>query len=122
VRKPFRAWLIGATCVASIVSILGSTGCSTAPTCNVSPVEIEELREDVAAVEKNLAAARERSDALNKELAAKQADLESKKGKPEELRARLAELKKGSGRMEKPKADEKSKASTSGDKKGASQQ
>jgi chromosome segregation ATPase len=87
----------------------------------VSPVEIEELREDIAGVEKNLAAARERSDALTKELATKQADLESKKGTPEQLRARLEELRKGSGQKEKPKADDKSKASGGSAKKGASQ-
>jgi hypothetical protein len=119
VRKPLRAWLVGATCAAFTVPIAGSIGCSTAPTCSVSPVEIEELREDVAGVEKNLAAARERSDALAKELAAKQADLESKKGQPAELRARLEELKKGSGRVEKPKADEKAKSSGDGAKKGS---
>jgi chromosome segregation ATPase len=72
----------------------------------VSPVEIEELREDVAVVEKNLATALERKDNLNKELAVKQADLDSKKDKPAELRARLEELRRGSGRVEKPKATE----------------
>jgi chromosome segregation ATPase len=83
-------------------------GCGTAPTCNVSPVEIEELREDVAVVQKNLATARERQDNLEKELATKQADLATKKGKPDELRAQLEAMRKGSGRLEKPKADAKS--------------
>ncbi|HEU4928675.1 MAG TPA: hypothetical protein VFU38_02510 [Candidatus Krumholzibacteria bacterium] len=79
-------------------------GCGKPSTCNVSPVEIEELREDVAVVQKNLATARERSDNLAKELATKQADLDSKKAKPDELRARLEALRRGSGRNEKAKA------------------
>jgi chromosome segregation ATPase len=89
-------------CAASAVSI----GCSKPVTCTVSPVEIEELREDVAVVQKNLATARERRDNLNKELAVKEADLDSKKDKPAELRTRLEELRRGSGRVEKPKATE----------------
>lgn len=99
-RNVLRAWLVGAACALSAVCV----GCGTAPTCNVSPVEIEELREDVATVNKNLATARERRDNLQKELATKEADLATKKGKPDELRARLEALRKGSGRLEKPKA------------------
>lgn len=92
-------------------------GCGTAPTCNVSPVEIEELREDVATVEKNLATARERADNLTKELAVKQADLDAKKGRPAELRARLEELRRGSGRYDKPKTtDTKTPSKTGGAK------
>ena len=99
-RNVFRTWLVGAVCAVSAVFI----GCSKPINCTVSPVEIEELKEDVAAVEKNLATARERRDNLTKELAVKQADLDSKKDKPAELRARLEELRRGSGRVEKPKA------------------
>ncbi len=102
-RNVLRAWRIGAACAVCAMVV----GCGTAPTCNVSPVEIEELREDLAGVQKNLATARERSDNLDKELAAKQADLATKKGKPDELRARLEAMRKGSGRTEKPKADPK---------------
>ncbi len=102
-RNVLRAWLVGAACAVSMVFV----GCGTAPTCNVSPVEIEELREDVATVQKNLATARERQDNLTKELAAKQADLDSKKGKPDELRARLEALRKGSGRPDKKAGDSK---------------
>ena len=101
-RDVFRTWLVGAVCAVSAVSI----GCSKPVTCEVSPVEIEELREDVAVVQKNLATARERKDNLAKELAVKEADLDSKKDKPAELRARLEELRRGSGRVEKPKATE----------------
>lgn len=99
-RNVLRAWLVGAACAVVMVCV----GCGTAPTCNVSPVEIEELRADVKAVQANLATARERRDNLTKELATKQADLDSKKGKPDELRARLEALRRGSGRTDKSKA------------------
>jgi len=100
VRSVLRARLAIVACMVSGVL----AGCGKPSTCNVSPVEIEELKEDVKVVQKNLAAARERSDNLSKELATKQADLDSKKGKPDELRARLEQLRKGSGRNEKAKA------------------
>ncbi len=112
-RNVLRAWLVGAACAVCAMVV----GCGTAPTCNVSPVEIEELREDVATVQKNLATARERQDNLTKELAAKQADLESKKGKPDELRARLEALRKGSGRTDKKAADKNAKPSSTAPKK-----
>ena len=99
-RSVLRTWLVGVACAVSMVLV----GCGKPSTCNVSPVEIEELREDVAVVQKNLATARERSDNLAKELATKQADLDSKKGKPDELRARLEAMRKGSGRNEKAKS------------------
>jgi chromosome segregation ATPase len=86
----------------------------------VSPVEIEELREDIAVLEKNLASARERESQLTADLAAKQADLEAKKEKPAELRARLEQLKKGSGRVEKPKPGEAKPAAAASAKKESS--
>jgi chromosome segregation ATPase len=98
----------------------GSFGCSKPVNCTVSPVEIEELREDVAVVQKNLATAIERRDNLTKELAVKEADLDAKKDKPAELRARLEELRRGSGRADKAKATEpkaKPKPAAGGDKK-----
>jgi hypothetical protein len=110
VRKLVRAWLVGAAFTVTASSL----GCGTAPTCNVSPVEIEELREDVSVVNKNLATARERADNLDKELAAKQADLDTKKGKPAELRARLEALRRGSGRLDKTKASDTKTAPKTG--------
>lgn len=99
-RYGLRARLIGATCAVVSISIVG---CSKAPTCKVSPVELEELREDIALQEKDLKAARDRQQQLTNELAVKQADLESKRAKPDELRKRLEQVKRGSGRVEKPK-------------------
>jgi septal ring factor EnvC (AmiA/AmiB activator) len=78
-------------------------GCSPAPTCKVSPVELEELREDIAVVERDLKAARDRAQQLRDELAAKQADLESKRSRPEELRSRLEQIRRGSGKVDKSK-------------------
>jgi chromosome segregation ATPase len=72
----------------------------------VSPVELEELREDVSVLQKDLKTARDRQQQLTTELAAKRADLESKRDKPDELRSRLEQLKRGSGRQEKPKNEE----------------
>jgi len=120
VRQRLRALLVAATCVAAAVSF----GCSKVTSCGVSPVEIEELREDVSVIDKDLAVVHERAQALDDELAAKQADLDSKKDKPDELRRRLELLKRGSGRVEKKTtgkdAKTDTKASDSKGKKGSS--
>jgi len=113
VRKAIRAWLAGAACAAVV-----STGCSKVETCSVSPIEIEELREDIGVIDKDLDGVHEREQQLADDLAAKQADLNSKKDKPAELRARLELLKRGSGRIEKKKADTSKPAPTSGDATG----
>ena len=113
-RKGFRAWLAGAACLAVV-----STGCAKIESCAVSPVEIEELREDISVIDKDLAGVHERAQALSEELAAKQADLNSKKDKPAELRAQLDLLKRGSGRIEKKPAATGKDAPKSGDATGA---
>lgn len=93
--------------------VMGS-GCAQIPPCTVSPIEIEETREDVKVLEKDLVEARTRAKKLSDELAAKQAELDSKKDKPKELKKKLKDLKKGSGRDdeedEKDKEDEKETA------------
>jgi hypothetical protein len=89
-------------------------------TCNVSPIEIEELREDISIIDKDLAGVHERAQGLADDLAAKQADLDSKKDKPAELRRRLDLLKRGSGRIEKKPAETK-KAVETKDAKESSQ-
>jgi len=92
----------------------GSLGCATIPPPTVSPVEIEETREDIKLLEKDLVAARQRAQALTAELNAKKADLDSKKDQPAKLKKKLKELKKGSGRdddeKKKKKKDEKESA------------
>lgn len=111
-RTGRRVRLIGAACAVISVPLIG---CSTAPTCKVSPVELEELREDIAVLQKDLKTARDREAQLSADLAAKQADLETKRGKPAELRAQLDQIKKGAGKTEKAKTDSKDAA-----KKGSS--
>jgi hypothetical protein len=88
--------------VAFFVAV-GLMGCAKVPPCTVSPINIEETREDVKILEKDLVAARIRAKELREELAAKKAELDGKKDKPKELRGKVEELKKGSGRDEKKK-------------------
>jgi hypothetical protein len=109
VRRTLRSFVTG-------FIIMGCgivAGCAQIPPCTVSPIEIEETREGVKLLEKDLVEARERAKKLSDELAAKQAELDSKKDKPGELRERLKELKKGSGRDDeddKDKEDDKETA------------
>jgi septal ring factor EnvC (AmiA/AmiB activator) len=104
--KTVRSWL-AAVCVGG--ATLGF-GCAQVPPCTVSPVEIEETREDVKVVQKDLAAAKDRAQKLSAELAAKKAELDSKKDKPAEMRAKLKDLKKGSGRDAGDDEDDKETA------------
>ena len=111
-RRTIRLYLTGLFILAC-GSVAGLTGCAQIPPCTVSPIEIEETREDVKVLEKDLVEARTRSKKLSDELAAKQADLEGKKDKPKELKKKLKDLKKGSGRDDdddKDKDDEKETA------------
>jgi len=80
-------------------------GCAKVPPSSVSPVDIEETREDVKILEKDLIAARDRAKKLNAELAAREAEYAEKKDKPDELRKKLKELKKGSGRVDSNRRD-----------------
>ena len=111
-RTRRRVRLIGAACAVVSVSLFG---CSKTTTCEVSPVELEELREDIAVLQRDLKTAQEREAQLTTDLATKKADLETKRGKPAELRAQLDQVKKGAGKTEKPKTDAKDAA-----KKGSS--
>ncbi len=80
-----------------------AAGCSSAPPCTVSPIEIEETRADTKDLDKNLEEARKRAKKLETRLAAKKKEFEKKKDVPAKLRKKLDELKKGSGRDEKKK-------------------
>lgn len=93
--KLFRPLSVGLFCIYA-----GLTGCAGVPPSSVSPVDIEETREDVKILEKDLVAARARAQKLSAELTAREAEREEKKDKPEEMRKKLADLKKGSGRVE----------------------
>lgn len=106
-RKTVRSWF--ATVCVGVAAL--ALGCAKVPPCTISPIEIEETREDVKVLEKDLTEAKDRAQKLSAELAAKQAELDSKKDKPAEMRAKLKELKKGSGRKTDDEAkDEKETA------------
>lgn len=106
-RTGRRVPLIGAACALIATALIG---CAPAPQCQISPVELEELREDIAVLQKDLKTARDREAQLSADLATKKADLETKKGKPAELRAQLEQVKKGAGKTEKAKTDAKDAA------------
>ena len=88
-------------------SALLSLGCSQVPPCKVSPIEIEETREDDKILDKDLEDANERAKQLQARLNEKKGELDEKKKIPPELRKKLDELKKGSGRSEEQKKDKK---------------
>ncbi len=109
--KLFRPLSVGLFCIYA-----GLTGCAEVPLSSVSPVDIEETREDVKIVEKDLVAARARAQKLSAELAERAPAREEKKDKPEEMRKKLADLKKGSGRVEtNRRAKKKDKDKDDGD-------
>jgi septal ring factor EnvC (AmiA/AmiB activator) len=89
----------------SVFLLTAAFGCSSAPPCPVTPIHIEETREDVKVLERDLASARDRADKLQAELDEKKARLDERKDKPDELRQKLEELKKGSGRADEEKSD-----------------
>ncbi len=108
-RRTIRPLLAGLFLMAA-----GAFGCAKVPPCTVSPVDIEETREDVKILEKDLVAAREQARLLSARLEALKAEYEAKKDQPAKLRKKLDELRKGSGRIEtrrgRKKKDEKKKA------------
>jgi chromosome segregation ATPase len=101
VRATIRRWVIGS----AFLFMVGPFGCAKVPPCTVSPIDIEETREDVQILDKDLASARTRAKQLSDELARKKAELDGKKDKPGELRKKLDELQKGSGRHDSQKKD-----------------
>ena len=100
-RITIRHWVIGTV----VLFVVGALGCAKVPPCTVSPINIEETREDVKILDRDLVAAKARAKKLSEELARKKAELDSKKDKPKELRKRLDDLEKGSGRHEDQQKD-----------------
>ena len=86
-------------------------GCAQIPPCTVSPIEIEETREDVKVLEKDLVAARDRAKKLSDNPRLQAGRTGQQEGRsPPKLRKKLKELKKGSGREtedDKKKEDDK---------------
>ncbi len=106
-RTTIRHWVVGPV----FLVLVGAFGCAKVPPCTVSPIDIEETREDVKILDKDLIAAKSRAKQLSDELAKKKAELERQKDKPKELRKKLDELEKGSGRGDDQKKDEDEKES-----------
>lgn len=108
-RRQIQRWAVGG----SLWLAAAGWGCAEIPPCTVSPVDIEETRENVKILEQDLITARDRAAKLSAELATKQAELNAKKDKPAELKKKLKNLKKGSGREtedDEKKDDEKETA------------
>jgi len=93
VRRTTIALILLFTILAPLV-----LGCSSAPPCTVSPIEIEETREDVKNLDESLQKAKEKMRGLQAKLDEKKKEYQAKKDKPAELRKKVEELKKGSGR------------------------
>lgn len=106
-RTKIHRWVIGP----AFFFMAASFGCAKVPPCTVSPIEIEETREDVQILDRDLASAKAQAKELSDVLAKKKAELDSKKDKPGELRKKLKELEKGSGRDKEEKdTDDKESA------------
>ncbi|OQX86372.1 MAG: hypothetical protein B6D63_00070 [Candidatus Latescibacteria bacterium 4484_7] len=74
------------------------SGCGEVPPCETSLVTLDETRLDAETYEKEAAEAARRVVDLERRLAEKNKDIESIKDKPAELKKKVYELKKGSGR------------------------
>jgi len=103
----------------ALLAVAGAIGCAEVPPCQTSPVAIEETRESVKILEKDLVGARDRAKKLSADLAAKQAEYNSKKDKPDELREEIEEREKGSGRHESQEKKEKDKDKDDEEKESA---
>jgi peptidoglycan hydrolase CwlO-like protein len=73
-------------------------GCGPKPPCPVPMSEVKSAQDQTAAAEDALSKVQTEKAGLEKDLAQKQASLDSLKGKPAELEKKLDNLKKGSGR------------------------
>lgn len=73
-------------------------GCGPKPPCPVPMSEVKSAQDKTATAEGALSKVQAEKASLEKELAGKQATLDSLKGKPDELGKKLDNLKKGSGR------------------------
>ncbi len=78
------------------VSLVG--GCGEAPPCTTSLVTLDETRLDAETYEQEAAETAKNMTELEKRLADKKTDIEQVKDKPAELRKKVDDMKKGSGR------------------------
>jgi len=75
-----------------------SGGCGEAPPCQTSLVTLDETRLDAETFEQEAAETAKNAADLEKKLVQKKSDIEQVKDKPAELRKKVNDLKKGSGR------------------------
>lgn len=73
-------------------------GCGEAPPCQTSLVTLDETRLDAETYEQEAAETAKNLAELEKRLADKKSEIEKVKDKPAELRKKVDDLKKGSGR------------------------
>jgi len=91
-----RSTVVALVALGALVAVL--LGCGPKPPCPVPPSDVQSVQSQTATANEALSKAQADRASLEKNLAAKQATLESLKGKPEELQKELDNLKKGSGR------------------------
>jgi cell division protein FtsB len=78
--------------------LVSAMGCGPKPPCPVPVEQVKQAQASTQGVQDEGAATKAEIDKMEKELAAKKAELQQLQGKPEELEKKLENLKKGSGR------------------------
>lgn len=73
-------------------------GCGKTPVCQTSLVTLDETRLDAETYEQEAAETAKNAAELQKKLTDRKADIDAVKEKPAELRKKVEDLKKGSGR------------------------
>ncbi|MBN1164546.1 MAG: hypothetical protein JXB45_08205 [Candidatus Krumholzibacteriota bacterium] len=83
-----------------LMGLLGgfNGGCGEAPPCDTGLITLDETRLDAETYEQEMAETGERVADLQTRLAKKNKEIELIKDKPAEIRKKVNELKKGSGR------------------------
>jgi hypothetical protein len=91
-----RIWVVAL--LAGALLFVFAVGCGPKPPCPVGTEVVKEAQMQTQQAETGLAEAVAERERLETELSAKQAELQSMRGKPDELEKKLEALKKGSGR------------------------
>lgn len=84
--------------VSCLLLCIGVVGCGPKPPCEVMPTEVKTAQDACDAATDELDDARETRAGLEAEVAEMNAEIRELEGQPDELAARLHELRKGSGR------------------------
>ena len=89
---------MGACCMFLLAVVFLCGGCGEAPPCRTSLVMLDETRLDAETYEQEAAETAKNAAELEKKLSDKKGDIEEIKDQPAELRKKVDDLKKGSGR------------------------